>query len=356
METTRFRPRPRLPGWFLLLAAAALAPFPASAEPGGLPLPSLPSSSTRSAILRSAESLLGTPYRFGGEDEDGLDCSGLVFLVFGEATGRSIPRTVAEQRRWVLVIPKRELKPGDLVFFSMLPRAGAAPAASADHVGIYEGDGNFLHAASAGSPSGVVRNSLDEAAWSRRFLFAGRAVPASALSGAAFEWGLAVLLDAETAGGISGDGALFGEILRGAGFRLAATFPLARNFSTGIQCRIEWDALLDVARIPLELVLGQNSGFSIFAGPALTLGSPRIPAAETGSADRSYEAIGGWIASAGLRWSPLVLRSGASVSGPFAEIRFDRFLPIPGQAEDVAADRRATITFAIGLRFRNVRY
>ena len=348
----------------IAVMAAALFPLPVGAEPGGIPLPTLAPSKTRSSILRSAENLLGTPYRFGGETQKGLDCSGFVFLVFEEATGRSIPRTVAEQGSWVMLIPKRELKPGDLVFFDLDPRPlGAKNGASgslspsaiatADHVGIYSGDGYFLHAASAGLKTGVIRNSLSEPAWARRFLFAGRVVSASALSGFALDWGVSASFDAEPAASLAD---LPGQAFRGAGMRLAATFPLGTNFSIGLEGRVEWDRLLNIMRLPVELLVGQTSGVAIFAGPALTLGSPRLLAIETGSTDRSYEAIGGWIASAGIRWSPILIRSGASGAGFFAELRFDHYLPAPGQPENLASDRRAALSIAIGLRYRTVHY
>lgn len=346
---------------FLFLLAAVLigiqAGAPVWATPGELPIPTLSPAKTRDTILRSADRLIGTPYVFGGESEKGLDCSGLVFLVFKEATGRIVPRTVDTLGAWVLAIPKKELKPGDLVFFELdkpvaqnTSSATISPSA-ADHVAIYEGDGYFLHAASAGSRRGVIRNSLDEPAWSKRFLFAGRIVSASPLSGLAFEASLTAILDAE---------ALLGSLspaieLRGGGISFAATLPVMRNFSFGLRSRIEWDELLGTLRIPLELVLGQNTGFSIFAGPALTLGDPSLPASASEPA-RGYETPTSWIASAGIRWSAPMLRSGASGAGLFSELRFSRYLPLPGLPEDLEADRRATISLAMGLRFRSTRY
>jgi cell wall-associated NlpC family hydrolase len=144
--------------------------FPAVAVPGGshgdLPLPALPPSKTRDAILRSAQRLMGTPYVFGGESAKGIDCSGLVYLVFKEATGRTVPRTVDTLGPWVLLIPRQELKAGDLVFFNLNSTSstasrGSSPSkatlAAADHVGIYAGDNEFYHAASAGSRTGVIK-------------------------------------------------------------------------------------------------------------------------------------------------------------------------------------------------------
>jgi len=332
-----------IPAVLFFLVVAAACPGPLRADPGFLPIPSLSPSRLRGSIVSSAESLIGTPYRFGGKDRKGLDCSGLVYLVFHEATGHSIPRTVSEQGLWVVIIPKRELQPGDLVFFNLDAKSDA------DHVGIYSVEGRFIHAASAGTKTGVTVNSLSEPAWTRRYLFAGRAVSASALSGLALDLGLGAAIDATAAAA--------GEFeLRGAEIWAAVGFPLAANFSVGLQAGARWDSLLNAARFPLELVVGQISGFSIFAGPALTAGSPRLPASETGAAERVYTPVPAWIASAGIRWSPILLRSGTSSTGLFAEIRFDRYLPAPGQPENLDADRGAAISLGLGLRFRSIHY
>ncbi|MGB4586692.1 MAG: C40 family peptidase [Rectinemataceae bacterium] len=349
---------------FLILVAAVFlgmqAATQARAIPGELPLPTLSPSRTRDAILRSADRLKGTPYVFGGESAKGLDCSGFVFLVFKQATGHAVPRTVDSLGQWVLMIPRKELKAGDLVFFELdrpatqkKTSAAFSPSAAsaADHVGIYTGDGQFLHAASAGSRTGVIRNSLSEPAWSKRFLFAGRIVSASPLSGLAFEAAMTGVLDAEA---LLGDGSPDLR-LRGGGISFAATLPVMRNFSFGLRSRIEWDELLGTLRIPLELVIGQNTGFSIFVGPALTLGEPGLPATES-SPFRGYSAPASWIASAGLRWSSPMIRSGASGAGLFSELRFSHYLPLPDLPEDPEADRRATISLGIGLRFRSTRY
>ena len=349
---------------FLILLAAVFIGMQAGtktwAMPGELPLPSLSPAKTRDSILRSADRLIGTPYVFGGESAKGIDCSGFVFLVFRQATGHVVPRTVDTLGHWVLMIPRKELTSGDLVFFELdtpvaQSKAGTAfspsLASAADHVAIYEGDGYFLHAASAGTRTGVIRNSLSEPAWSKRFLFAGRIVSASPLSGLAFEAGLLGVLDAE---------ALLGDsspvlALRGGGLSLALSLPVMSNFSFGLRGRIEWDGLLGTLRVPLELLLGQNTGFSIFVGPALTLGEPGLPASESNPC-RGYKAPASWIASAGIRWSPPMIRSGASGAGLFSELRFNRYLPLPGLPEDLTADRRATISLAMGIRFRRTRY
>lgn len=108
-----------------------------------------------------AMSLMGIHYRRGGSSpEQGLDCSGLVRYVFRQANGTELPRTSAEISQVGEHVDKKDLQPGDLVFFNTLKRAFS-------HVGIYLGDNKFIHAPSAG---GAVRiESMDLSYWKARF-------------------------------------------------------------------------------------------------------------------------------------------------------------------------------------------
>jgi cell wall-associated NlpC family hydrolase len=109
-------------------------------------------------------SLRGVPYRDGGSDPSGFDCSGLVEYVFARH-GMWMPRTVSEQYRLGQAIDAAALTAGDLVFFSTV-----SPGPS--HVGIVVGADRFLHAPSA---SGVVRvEHLSSAYWAARFVGARR--------------------------------------------------------------------------------------------------------------------------------------------------------------------------------------
>jgi cell wall-associated NlpC family hydrolase len=109
-----------------------------------------------------AVSLVGTPYRLGGNDPRlGLDCSGFVNHVFRQAAGLQLPRESQAISQVGLELDPAELQPGDLVFFNTLDRPFS-------HVGIYLGDNRFVHAASSRS-GGVMLSSLSESYWSRRF-------------------------------------------------------------------------------------------------------------------------------------------------------------------------------------------
>jgi peptidoglycan endopeptidase LytE len=116
------------------------------------------------AIAGTALSLRGVPYRNGGTDPTGFDCSGFVSYVFAQ-NGVAVPRTVTELYRAGSEVDSADLRAGDLVFFDT---AGGGVS----HVGISIGGDEFVHAPST---SGEVRTErLGSSYWTRRFLGARR--------------------------------------------------------------------------------------------------------------------------------------------------------------------------------------
>jgi cell wall-associated NlpC family hydrolase len=112
--------------------------------------------------------MIGVDYRYGGETPDhGLDCSGLIRYVFQEVTGTTLPRTAREMSRLGAKVSPGDLAPGDLVFFNTRRFAFS-------HVGLYLGDGRFIHAPSAGGEVHV--STLSQEYWKKRFDGARRLV------------------------------------------------------------------------------------------------------------------------------------------------------------------------------------
>lgn len=118
--------------------------------------------STRASdLVVNALSFLGVKYHYGGDSaRSGFDCSGFVRYVYQETLGTVLPHNAAQQAREGEKIPESQLKPGDLVFFNTLRRAFS-------HVGIYIGDGQFIHSP---RPGQTVRiENLDSPYWAKRF-------------------------------------------------------------------------------------------------------------------------------------------------------------------------------------------
>jgi cell wall-associated NlpC family hydrolase len=162
-------------GTVAIPAPADPAGGPVAANPPAVPPPVVPPPSKPPnvpgrgnadgyALSGTALSLRGAPYRNGGIDPSGFDCSGFVRYVYGQH-GVAMPREVREQFKVGKSVDRGKLEPGDLVFFSTV-----APGAS--HVGIVIGGDQFVHAP---SERGVVRvESLTQQYWASRFIGAKR--------------------------------------------------------------------------------------------------------------------------------------------------------------------------------------
>jgi cell wall-associated NlpC family hydrolase len=184
--------RPSLPQRVLRMALAALLGF-AAAGAGAAPDAATADPITRFLVERglgdgligqvrdrasdlviTAMNFLGVPYRRGGQTEDeGFDCSGFTRYIFERSIGLVLPRRVDEQASapGLRSVRRDDLQPGDLVFFNTLRR-------SFSHVGIYVGEGKFIHSPKSGAAVRIEDMTL--AYWARRFTGARRAEEASA--------------------------------------------------------------------------------------------------------------------------------------------------------------------------------
>jgi cell wall-associated NlpC family hydrolase len=113
---------------------------------------------------RIAAAQVGAPYRYGGASPRGFDCSGLVYYAYRKA-GIRVPRTTHAQLRHADRVSRGELRPGDLVFFKL-------DRQPVSHVGIYTGNGRFIHAPSRGKR--VSFTTLNDPYWRTHFVAAGR--------------------------------------------------------------------------------------------------------------------------------------------------------------------------------------
>ena len=124
---------------------------------------------TTSGLVLSAMNFLGVPYKRGGNNsDDGFDCSGFTRHIYESTLGLVLPRRVDDQAKAAgfTAVKRDELQPGDLVFFNTLRRTFS-------HVGIYVGEGKFIHAPRSGSEVRV--ESMGVKYWAKRFTGARRA-------------------------------------------------------------------------------------------------------------------------------------------------------------------------------------
>ena len=230
------------------------------------PVAVLKPAETREAIVETALTYRGIPYVYGGINTSGFDCSGFVYRVFLQVVGQAIPRTTLGLYRWVEPVSLLQIQKGDLVFFNT--------TGNITHVGIYIGDGRFVHSASEGPKTGVIISSLDEPYWKRTFAAAGQVVPATEFLGIYIGSGTLGLLGPSTNKTI-----LYGlEQV----FSVSMELPLASfQLKPGIELHGVWNYYGGSVMCPVTLSLGFTPNFTVFAG---------------------------WPAIVGLEWEPLSLR------------------------------------------------
>jgi len=333
----------------------------------------------RYMVIDAAEKYIDTPYRHGGLDKNGIDCSGLIYLSFRDALAVSPPRSTTALYSWVERIPKDKAQAGDLLFFKT---DNSAPVT---HVGLYLGSGRFIHAASSGTKTGVIHSNLNEQYWDGVFVTAGRAFPEASLSSRPAspenapeskitassidnpgrtdtqpktgdstknkwisvddEW---LLIGAAIAPSFN----LFldeGPFFRGftSQLRVAAAINV---FSTrlifGFEIRPEYDAALEIFRLPFTLSLGFDDKYTIFAGPVVCAGDASLRKIE-----RDYTDGTTWIGTLGITVAPFIWKTKIGELAPYIEGAWQYHFAVNTDEQNVKADILAGSRFSTGLRW-----
>jgi len=305
----------------------------------------------RSRLLAAAGKYERTPYRYGGVDRKGLDCSGFVFVSFLDALGISVPRNAESLYSWVEKVPIDNAQPGDLVFFR------TTKTNKISHVGIFTGNGRFIHSASEGPVTGVIYSRLDERYWSRTYAGAGRAFPAAGTYDRADRENALTKSQKESgkeksAAGKQKDRELLigfaaaptwntsfadGNVIRGAAGQIrfgTVVRPLGIQMILGAEIKPEWDNALGIFRLPFTLSWGLSDRLRIFAGPVLSFGD----------ADGTS-----WLGVAGLTLSPFTVKFAHTDLAPFAEIAWQSYFT-DSPEKNTAADLASGFRFSTGLR------
>jgi probable lipoprotein NlpC len=292
-----------------------------------------------------------------------MDCSGLVFLSFRDALNVSVPRTTETLYAWVEKVPNSKLQPGDLVFFDTQRKTKGGVS----HVGIYIGDGTFIHSASEGPQTGVLYSRLNESYWQRTYVGAGRALPEddsvspakAVLTSNDDGPGRKSQSKKESPSGFrlgigaapSWSGFLEDSPFRGGAMQIQGTYdihPFGLQVRLGLELRPEWDRALGVFRIPVTLSIGRDDRFRIFAGPALTIGEPVLRTAE---GSRQYSGGTAWIGTAGITLAPFSFRIGKGQLSIYGELAWQSYFKVPALEADFPSDLNAGLRLSTGLRY-----
>jgi probable lipoprotein NlpC len=348
----------------------------------------------RTRFLAAAESYQGTPYRYGGFDRNGLDCSGLIYASFKDSLAVSVPRSTSALYNWTEKISAAALQPGDLVFFITQGR-------SISHVGIYLGEGRFIHSASEGPKTGVIYSRLEESYWQKSFAGAGRALPELVSpedGGALVPAGASVAAGSRSAepaagggsaakpvetrggpkagGGIDSGGSRGSGGIQGKGFLAGIGFAPSWNSLTdranplrgvstqirfgwkggvlgqilvpGVEIRSEWDDALGVFRMALTPSLGFDDKLRIFAGPAFSVGKPVL---DMKSGKRPYTGGNAWLGAAGVTIAPFSISLGKGRLDPYGELAWQYYQRGGGLDVNRNADISAGLRFSTGIRY-----
>jgi len=328
----------------------------------------------RSRVIKAAEKYEGTPYVFGGLSRKGIDCSGFVYLSFYDGLGITIPRTSGGQYDWVEKIPYSKAMPGDLIFFT------TDFSGKITHVALYLGDGNFMHAASAGAKTGVIFSNLKEQYWANAFAEAGRAFPEPGSSTSPIYVATSksgtdktktadkpktnnpkndkpkTKVDGEnhllagTAVAFSFLGLRDGNVIAPRGgtsqlFLCADTYFFRREIVFGLEVRPEFDATLGVFRLPITFSVGPSDKFLVFVGYAPSFGEPSLSVA---GGDRSYSAS--LPITCGFTMAPFTLRTKAGEFAPYAETAW-QFYTRDSSSKDPKADFLSMLRLSAGIRW-----
>ncbi|MDR2716735.1 MAG: C40 family peptidase [Treponema sp.] len=362
--TNRPFPQTRIFPVFIIKLVFCTVSLPAAAPLNNgfdLAPPALASSAEKTAafhearlqVLAAAGKYEHTPYRYGGLDRRGLDCSGLVYVSFHDALGVVVPRNTWGLYSWVEKIPIENANPGDLLFF----KTGGNGAIS--HVGIFVGGKRFIHAASEGPVTGVIYSSLDEGYWSRTYAGAGRALPETGTGAGSGVTGkkparaqnkqesrlLMGFAAAPTWNTFSPDG-----VVRGFAGQLrvgVAGEPFGQPMLFGMELRPEWDGALGVFRLPLTLSWGINDKLRFFAGPVISFGDATLPVS---GEIRHYTGGTNWFGAAGITVAPFAIKIAGNELAPYGEMAWQSYSSTNAR-RNIGADFAAGFRFSTGIRY-----
>jgi len=319
----------------------------------------------RHRVANAAAKYINTPYRTGGISKNGLDCSGLLYVSFKDALEVTLPRTITGIYSWTEKTTIEEAQIGDILFFK------TDYTKTITHAALYLGDGLFIHAASAGSKTGVIYSNISEPYWAGCYAGAGRAFPETrgtyrqTATADSNNKNTDSSNDAPIENSSKGNGRfLFGAavaptwnffINNGNFFRGMTSqirtginiYPFDTHIVFGLELRPEFDLALGVTRLPLTLSLGYEDKLTIFAGPVYSFGDASL---STSEGLRNYSGGTSWLGTAGVTIAPFIFETKIGQFAPYFELAWQSYTS-DSKVKNETADIMARTRISTGLRW-----
>jgi hypothetical protein len=320
---------------------------------------------SRAAMIAYGKKFIGTPYKYGGLDAKGMDCSGFLFTVARESIGLQLPRSVSALYSRVRIISDSQKEAGDIVFFRTV-------GTTISHAGLYMGNDQFIHSASDGPNTGVIVSSLKESYWSRTYAGVGQILPSagktnnSSDTGTLNNFGTAGNAEnahtgAETGGGLAAffshinfdatltaDWTMFSTkrfmlISRGAAVTLNASY-MNWTLQPGLGVGFGYDAAIGVINVPLIVTLSMDNGIRVYAGPVLSFLDAQLPDTEDAIKPSVFPGI------LGVSWQSPSFRLGTVRIAFVQDIHFQTYNKTDESALPFNEAFSAGLVFATGFR------
>jgi hypothetical protein len=314
----------------------------------------------RQRVIEASRKYEGTPYIYGGMSAKGLDCSGFICLSFKDALSVALPRSAYGLYSWTEKTTLDKAQPGDFLFFK------TDKSGNITHVALYLGERRFIHAASAGSKTGVIYSSLNEKYWANSYAGAGRAFPevpsnlgignssiadgegkgvtgkpaASSSTGS----GETRILAGIALAPIWNDFTNNGEPLRGFTSQLCFgvdTYSLGRRVVFSFELRPEYDRAFGIFRLPMTFSLGPSDKIKIFAGPVLCFGDASLAVDDN---QDNYSGGISWLGTVGITAAPFIVKTSMGEFAPYIEAAWQPYF-----SDD--ADFSSGFRFSTGIRW-----
>lgn len=254
----------------------------------------------RQNMVTEAKKYIGCPYVLGATGPNQFDCSGLIYHVAREGARKQLPRTAKAIYNYCSKISNSDLEAGDLVFFK------TTSSGDISHVGIYIGNNQFISAVSDGPNTGVILSSLKESYWKSHYAGGGRFLPAGKeklasskpnKNGSSSSSSSGSIYNTESSSSATGfqgflsnitvesslycDWSLFLPNTFMPNFRgvdiYAGAFYENNPLKPGIGTTIRINTAMNHMQIPILFSLAFNDYFRFYAGPVITLGTPKLP-------------------------------------------------------------------------------